>query len=66
MFGIGAEIRASIFETDAFDYLDASVQCVTGANVPMPYAEVLELLTYPYTENMVTAARAVLSRSLSI
>ena len=29
-------------ETDAFDYLDAPVERVTGADVPMPYAINLE------------------------
>jgi len=27
-------------ETEAFDYLDAPVERVTGADVPMPYAVV--------------------------
>lgn len=29
-----------IMETEAFDYLDAPVERVTGADVPMPYAAV--------------------------
>ena len=36
--GIGAEIAAMIMESDAFDYLDAPMERVTGADVPMPYA----------------------------
>ena len=36
--GIGAEIAASIMETDAFDYLDAPLERIAGADVPMPYS----------------------------
>lgn len=64
MFGIGSEICASIFESDAFDYLDAPVQRVTGADVPTPYAENLEKRTYPSTNDVVTAARMATQRSL--
>lgn len=37
-FGLGSEICAQVMETDAFDYLDAPVERVTGADVPTPYA----------------------------
>ena len=40
--GIGSEIAALIMESEAFDYLDAPMERVTGADIPMPYAEVLE------------------------
>jgi len=36
MFGVGSEICAQIVESDAFDYLDAPVERVTGADVPTP------------------------------
>jgi pyruvate dehydrogenase E1 component beta subunit len=36
--GIGAEISALMME-QAFDYLDAPIMRVTGADVPMPYAD---------------------------
>ena len=36
MFGVGSEICAQIIESDAFDYLDAPVERVTGADVPTP------------------------------
>jgi pyruvate dehydrogenase E1 component beta subunit len=39
--GIGAEIAALMFE-NAFDYLDAPVERVTTADVPMPYSPALE------------------------
>ena len=35
-FGIGSEICAQIVESEAFDYLDAPVERVTGADVPTP------------------------------
>lgn len=62
--GVGAEICAIIFESDAFDYLDAPVQRVTGADVPAPYAENLEALSFPTAENVITAVEAAVERSL--
>jgi len=35
-FGVGSEVCAQIIESDAFDYLDAPVERVTGADVPTP------------------------------
>jgi pyruvate dehydrogenase E1 component beta subunit len=43
---VGAEITALVVE-DAFDYLDAPVERVTGADVPMPYAANLEKAALP-------------------
>lgn len=34
-------------ESEAFDYLDAPMQRVTGADVPCPYAESIEKLAFP-------------------
>lgn len=65
-FGIGAEICASVFESDAFDHLDAPVQRVTGADVPTPYAENLETKAFPSIQDIVIASRAVLERSLPL
>jgi pyruvate dehydrogenase E1 component beta subunit len=45
-FGVGAEILALTMEY-AFDYLDAPAQRVTGAEVPAPYAEKLEEMSFP-------------------
>ena len=60
--GIGAEISARIMEK-GFDDLDAPVIRVTGKEVPMPYAENLELMTLPNVGEIVEAARAVCSRA---
>jgi pyruvate dehydrogenase E1 component beta subunit len=61
-FGAAAEISATITE-GAFDLLDAPVERVTGADVPMPYARNLELLATPTVEDVVQAARRTLYRS---
>lgn len=47
--GITAEISALMMETDAFTYLDAPLQRVTGWDIPTPYAFNLEALTFPKT-----------------
>ena len=60
--GIGSEIAALMME-HAFDYLDAPVARVAGADVPMPYAANLEKLALPQVENIVQAAKAVCYRS---
>lgn len=51
--GIGAEIAASIMETDAFDHLDAPLERITGADIPMPYSVSIERLAVPQVENIV-------------
>lgn len=58
-FGAAAEIAASIAER-AFDQLDAPVERVTGADVPMPYARNLELLAVPHEEDIVRAVKNTL------
>ena len=64
--GIGAEIAALVFESDAFDYLDAPMERITGADVPMPYAPNLELAAKPQTFNIVNAAKRVTSRNMNV
>ncbi|MHA1537145.1 MAG: pyruvate dehydrogenase complex E1 component subunit beta [Alphaproteobacteria bacterium] len=59
--GMGAEISATIME-QAFDWLDAPVTRVTGADVPMPYAANLEALALPQAANIVAAVKSVLYR----
>ena len=55
--GVGANLAALIQE-QAFDYLDAPVQRVTGADVPMPYSKPLEQAAMPHPEHVVQAAIA--------
>ncbi len=56
--GIGAEIAARMME-EAFDYLDAPVKRVCGADVPLPYAANLEQLALPQSPLIVEAAKQV-------
>ena len=57
--GVGANLAALISE-QAFDDLDAPVQRVTGADVPMPYSKPLEDIAYPHEPQIVHAALATL------
>ena len=52
--GVGANLAALIQE-QAFDYLDAPIQRVTGADVPMPYSKRLEQSAIPHPEHVVSA-----------
>lgn len=61
--GVGAELGAVVYESAAFDYLDAPVERVCGADVPMPYAENLEKLALPQPDNVVKAVQRVCYRS---
>ncbi|HEV2827450.1 MAG TPA: pyruvate dehydrogenase complex E1 component subunit beta [Pyrinomonadaceae bacterium] len=56
--GVAAEISSEITER-AFDYLDAPVKRVSGADVPMPYAKNLEDLAVPTVDQIVAAVREV-------
>jgi len=58
-FGVASEV-ASIIQEHAFDYLDAPVIRVSGAEVPGPYARNLELAAFPSEEAVADAARRVL------
>jgi len=63
--GIGAEIAAIIMETDAFNYLDAPMERVTGADVPMPYAKELEDAALPQVDDVVAAIERTTYRKLA-
>jgi pyruvate dehydrogenase E1 component beta subunit len=63
-FGVGSEIAALIMESDAFDYLDAPLERVTGADVPMPYAQNLEQAALPQLDDIVNAVRRTLARKI--
>jgi pyruvate dehydrogenase E1 component beta subunit len=47
---------------EAFDYLDAPVERVTGVDVPMPYAINLEKMALPQQENIANAVRRAVYR----
>lgn len=61
--GIGSEIAAILMESEAFDYLDAPLERLTGADVPMPYSWAIEPYAVPQVEQIVNAALATLHRS---
>lgn len=50
-------------ESQAFDYLDAPVERITGAEVPMPYAQNLERAALPQVEDITRAVRRTLAKS---
>lgn len=59
LYGCAAEISAQIAERGFYD-LDAPVQRVTGAFVPMPYSRSLEQLAFPNENDVVAAAKRTL------
>jgi pyruvate/2-oxoglutarate/acetoin dehydrogenase E1 component len=60
--GVGANLAALVSE-QAFDELDAPVQRVSGADLPMPYSKPLEDIAYPHEAQIVDAALQVLGIS---
>ncbi|MDX8461773.1 alpha-ketoacid dehydrogenase subunit beta [Mesorhizobium humile] len=55
--GIGAEVSALVAESEAFDYLDAPIVRLGGAETPIPYNPDLEKATVPQVPDIITAAR---------
>lgn len=60
--GVGAEIAARILE-DAFDQLDAPIERIAVADVPMPYGKSIEDLAIPQAINIANAAKRVCYRN---
>ena len=58
-FGVGAEIIALTCEY-GFDYLQAPPVRVTGAEVPTPYAQKLEEMSFPTEQLIVDYAAKLL------
>jgi acetoin:2,6-dichlorophenolindophenol oxidoreductase subunit beta len=56
-YGVGAEISAMVAESDAFDFLDAPIMRLGGAESPIPYNPDLERAAVPQTANIEDAAR---------
>ena len=57
--GVGANLSTLITE-QAFDHMDAPIQRVTGADVPMPYSKRLEQAAIPHAGSVVEAALATM------
>ena len=58
-FGVGAELLALTAEY-AFDYLQAPPVRITGAEVPTPYAQKLEEMSFPQEGTIVNYAAKLL------
>lgn len=63
--GVGAEIAAMIMETEVFNYLDAPMERVTGADVPTPYAIELEEQAFPQVNDVVAAVERTTFRNIA-
>jgi pyruvate dehydrogenase E1 component beta subunit len=61
--GVGANL-AALIQGQAFDHLDAPVERVTGADVPMPYSKRLEQAAIPHAEHIVSAALQTLEGAI--
>lgn len=59
-YGVTGEIAATIAE-DAFDWLDAPVARLAGANTPVPFSRSLEKLARPDAKTIAQQVRAMLS-----
>ena len=57
--GVGANLAALVQE-QAFDWLDAPIARVTGADLPMPYSKPLEQIAFPHEPEIVRAALAAM------
>ena len=59
--GIGAEISAMIAESEAFDYLDAPILRLGGADSPIPYNPELEKAAVPQVPGIVEGMRRLVT-----
>ncbi|MDH6265821.1 pyruvate/2-oxoglutarate/acetoin dehydrogenase E1 component [Rhizobium sp. SG_E_25_P2] len=59
-YGVGAEISAMVAESDAFDFLDAPILRLGGAEAPVPYNPDLERASVPQVDTIEAAARRLL------
>ncbi len=60
--GVGAQI-VDILQQQAFDYLDAPILRVTGADVPTPYNKTLEHMAFPDAQRVKQAVLRVLYKA---
>lgn len=58
-YGVGAEISAMVAESDAFDYLEAPILRLGGAEAPIPYNPDLERAAVPQADKIEAAARSL-------
>lgn len=55
--GVGAEVSAMVAESDAFDFLEAPIIRLGGAESPIPYNPELEKAVVPQVPDILQAAR---------
>jgi pyruvate dehydrogenase E1 component beta subunit len=60
---VTAEIAAGV-QDRCFDYLDAPVRRLGGAQVPMPYSQPLEKASIPTAEDIKRLVRATLGKKV--
>ena len=59
--GIGSEITATVNE-ECFDDLDAAPERITGAEVPMPYAQNLEAAALPQVPDIIRVVKRMMNK----
>ncbi|MBV9691294.1 MAG: alpha-ketoacid dehydrogenase subunit beta [Ktedonobacteraceae bacterium] len=64
-YGTGQGLAALIYE-HAFDYMDAPIQHVAGADVPMPYSKVLERAALPTKADIIKAVKAIVPANVGV
>ncbi len=60
--GFIGEIAAMIAESEAFDYLDAPIRRCAGEDVPMPYAQNLEMEMIPTVDSIKETIRKTVNK----
>ncbi len=59
--GFGAEIAATIADSEAFGYLQAPIVRVANPNVPVPYSTTLQQYALPGQEDIIAAVQRVMT-----
>ena len=62
-YGTGQGLAALLYE-HGFDYLDAPIQHIHGADVPMPYSKPLERAAIPKKDDVIQAVQAIVPAAL--
>ena len=62
--GVGAEVSAMVAESDAFDYLDAPIVRLGGAECPIPYNPALEKAAVPQVDDITRTVRDLVNGAI--
>ncbi|KAL0464079.1 UNVERIFIED_CONTAM: Pyruvate dehydrogenase E1 component subunit beta-2, mitochondrial [Sesamum latifolium] len=63
LLGSNVMVSNTTVVEESFDYLDAPIERIAGADVPMPYAANLERMAVPQVDDIVRAAKRACYRS---